>query len=446
MSKLPSITNNNLNQIFFALLPDHHSGQNLGNKEKLSEIQDLLRYGVDVNGEVQPGITPLCKTIKDGGSKILVELLIHYGAELDNSPSGFEWTDTDGQIIRNQVYALAKQRTIRCKDKESEEILQLIQKQLVQKQLPQAETEQAEQAGFETDWSARAGFENNAGVSATASLGRSTKEVANNGSASLFQNAFSTAFVCNNTSTNGTGYGSNVNTINNVNNLNNANSVNHGNVASLPLQGIMIKKKIFVFEFDNTLVNEHFHRILKKMGVAPGHASSDLVEFLFLKYGMKNKEILHAIFKDILDNEDCICIASNSRYPETIYAMINNLGLSESEKQQIFYVPPDLNTTEDLTIGKNLDIFRAMLHFHIIDINAVYLIDQDRTNLQIARVKLNIPDSNLIKVDPDPNPAPNHLHYIQNILKKSKVTKFETNSKQATKLMQAHAFKNLGKS
>lgn len=402
MSILPPIANNNLSQIFFALLPDASSGQNRGKKEKLSEIQDLLRYGVDVNAEIQPGLTPLCKSIKEGGSKILIELLIHYGARVELSPPGFEWKESDGKIIRNQVYALARQRCLGApEDKESLEILHLIQKQLVQRHL-------------QLSCSGLASEEVNILANMGIAIPESSEAFGGNTS------VHAAGAHAQGPHTQGTRdygvdeYGKEL--------------ANHTNVASLPMtslsmHGMSFKKKIFVFGFDNTMVNEDFHKILKSMGVAAGHASADLVEFLLIKYGIKNKEILYKVFKDILENDDGICIASNSRYPETIFAALKVLGFSEEEQQHIFYVSPDLNTVEDLTIGKNLDILRAMLHFGIIDINSVFLIDHERTNLQIAKGKLNIPESNLIKVEVGRNPTPNHLLHIQAILNKNKAVK-----------------------
>lgn len=330
MSSMSPFTNNNLTQIFFALLPDKHAQQNIGKKEKFSEIQDLLKHGLEVNTPIYPGYTPLCKVIKEGGSKALVELLLQHGARVDSDHPSFEWVDVDGQVIRNPVYALARQRSLEYRDKESFEIQHLIQKHLIQKHL------------------------------------------ANTGISAYTEEEFPSEIY---------------------------KPPRESAITPFPLSEVTNKKKIFVFDFENTIVNVHFHNILKDMGVAPGRASQDLLEFLLQKYGIKHQAFLLEVFRDILETENGICIATHSRYPETVFATLSTIGLTNEEIERIFYSPPDLNTELDLTLGKNYAILQAMVHFQVIDINAVYLIDHERTNLQIARGKLNLPESNLIWVE-----------------------------------------------
>jgi hypothetical protein len=376
MGSLSPFANNNLTQIFFALLPDSHSQQNIGKKEKLSEIQDLLKHGVDVNALIHLGYTPLCKVIKEGGSKALVELLLHYGAKVESLNDSFEWTDTDGQVIRNQVYALARQRSIEGRDKESFEIQHLIQKHLIQKHL------------------------------------------ANSGISTYSDDVFPSEIF---------------------------KPPRDSAVTPFPLSEVANKKKIYIFDFENTIVNAHFHHILKDMGVAHGRASTDLVEFLLIKHGIKNKENLLTLWRDILQSENCLCIATHSRYPETVFASLVALGLSEEEIGKIFYNPPDLNTDLDLTFGKNLAILQAMVHFEVIDINAVYLIDHERTNLQIAKGKLNMPEANLIWIEEEQSEEkggqiPSYLQRVQSTFKKklanqeikspTKLTSYQEESKK----------------
>lgn len=348
MSSLPLFANNNLTQIFFALLPDKNSNQNIGKREKLPEIQDLLKFGVDVNAEIRPDYTPLCKVIEHGGSKALVELLIYFGAKVDSQGLGFEWTDVDGTVISNQLYALARQRYLKSQDKESLDIQQLIQKQLIQKHLSLSTG-----MGILEETQTQRLDEGNANIS-------------------------------------------------------------HIGSQPINLNEITLKKKLYVFSFDNTLVNGHFHNILKDMGVAHGRASPDLVEFLLEKYGIKNKTVLLEVFQNILKNGDCISIATATRYPETVFAALIALGLTDDEIDQIFYTCPVLDSAPDLTLGKNLDILKAMVHFDVIDINAVFLIDFEATYLNIAKAKLNVPESNLILVEIGQNPSVAYLQRIQN--------------------------------
>lgn len=342
MGSVP-FSNNNLSQIFFALLPEKNSGQNIGKREKLSEIQDLLKLGVNVNAELYSGYTPICKVIEEGGSKTLVETLVHHGAIIDiNLPLGQEWVDIDGKVIQNKIYALARQRCLRCQDKESQEIQQLIYQTLIQ----------------------------NSKISAhSGSLPNHSPQTPQN--EMVLNEAINSS------------------TLQFKNKLNGFNHVVED----------FTKKKIFIFDFENTLVNGHFHNILKNMGVANGRASADLVDFLIEKYGFKHKEWMLCLFRDILRNGDCISIASSSRYPETIHAVLDALGLSAEERANIFYDPPDLNSAPDITLGKNLDILKSMIYFEVIDVNAIYLIDCEQTNLQLAKSRLNLPESNLIKVD-----------------------------------------------
>lgn len=391
MSSLTRFANNNLNQIFLALLPNKTNNQNIGKKEKLSEIQDILKFGVDVNTEIHPGFSPLCKVIEEGGSKALVETLLYYGAKVENSHDDFMWTDTDGTVITNQAYALARQRYLKEKTKESLDIQQLIQKQLIQKHLSislsaalSQENEEHQLTNFgSTERDPEFRLKNLNGLNGLSDLSDLS------------------GLTCLNQSTN----------ISKVTNV----------LASTYPEDRSIKKRLYIFSFDEVLVNGHFDNILKEMGVAPGKASNDLVEFLFSKYGIKHKEILIQVFQNIFKNNDYISIASTTRYPETVFAMLVALGLSDDEIDQIYYNRPDLTLEPDLTVGKNLDILKAMIHFDIIDINSVYLIDHDRTNLQIAKSKLNLPDTNLLKVESGQDASQQHLQQILNLYLKRKV-------------------------
>src|SRR5438128_967617 len=117
----------NITQIFFALLPDHNQIQ-AGKKEQISEIQDLLNLGIDLDIEIYPGYTALCKVIDARGSKQLVELLLRYGAKvIIPNTEDFEWRDPEGKIINNKVLALSMQRYLKYKDAESFAIQKLIE-------------------------------------------------------------------------------------------------------------------------------------------------------------------------------------------------------------------------------------------------------------------------------------------------------------------------------
>lgn len=384
MGALPFSTHN-LTQVFLALLPDNGTGQNIGRREKLTEIQDILKFGIDINSEIHPGYTPLCKVIECGGSKALVELLLNAGAKIETNKE-FAWQDVDGRVIKNQVYALARQRVQKYQDKESLEILELIQNQWMALSTSSQEV---------------------LDIKSGASLSRDNDSISKNKLFPKDQNISLAQSVS-------------------------SEDPSHSTAPLMFIEG-MFKKKIYIFDFDNCIVNGNFHNILKNMGVAPGRASPDLVEFLLEKYGIKNKELLLCIFRDILKNKDCICIASNTRYPETLSATLNALGLTQEEQSQIYYEPPVLESIPDLTQGKNLDVLKAMIHFSVIDINSVYLIDYDKTNLQIAKSRLNIPESNLIKVEIGNEAFPSHLQLLQKTLRKS----FETLEEEENKFTQA---------
>ncbi len=420
-----SFSNNNLTQIFFALLPDMNSGQNIGKREKLAEIQDLLKFGVDVNAELHSGYTVLCKVIEDGGSKSLVELLLNYGARIDVPKNlGVEWEDIDGQLINSQVYALAKQRQLRLQDKESLEIQQLIHKHLIQNHMLNTHKVENMHTG-QTIHNAQnvQGIQGIQGIQAAQStqiLMQQIQHAQQLQHPGLIQQQEFVQQIA-----------SPQKPILQEQSLNKSHplradmqvhsqeTTSHLAMTYHPAVEDVIKKKIFIFDFDNTMVNGHFHNILKNMGVANGRASQELIEFLLEKYGIRNKEFLVNIFRDILNGGDCISIASSSRYPETIIAALSALGLTEEERSKIFYDPPDLKTPLDLTMGKNVDILKAMIYFEVIDVNAVYLIDHDSTNLQLAKSRLNIPESNLIKIESDPENLIMHLRMIQKLVRRN---------------------------
>ncbi len=164
-------------------------------------------------------------------------------------------------------------------------------------------------------------------------------------------------------------------------------------------------KKLFVFDFDQTIVNAHWHYLLAKLDVEPGYPSKNILEFLMDKMqeesaGIKNRDALRKLFREILSKGHHLSIRSHSLYPGAIRYVLSELGLSP-EEIDIAYQDPDLSETpKNESKGKNAEIIEDMLRFGISHPAQVTLIDDLEINLTKARqIGVFGIDSNITSID-----------------------------------------------
>ncbi len=163
--------------------------------------------------------------------------------------------------------------------------------------------------------------------------------------------------------------------------------------------------RLFCFDFDNTLVDGHFHNALFNLSVPSGKATAEQIASLLNSHGIFNAELLLTTFRAILSNGHHIAITTWSEYPEVIVPTLQKLGLNSEEIAQIHVesgIPPSQEA------GKSGHIARAKQHFGITDNKNVFLIDDDEDNILQARKE---GQTGFHAVSPKTN-----TDYLQNIL------------------------------
>jgi hypothetical protein len=141
-------------------------------------------------------------------------------------------------------------------------------------------------------------------------------------------------------------------------------------------------RQLFCFDFDNTMVNAHFHAILEGQGVQPKKATAAQIQSLLNENQILNHKTLLEIFKQILSNGHHIAITTWSEYPEVIVPTLQKLGLNPAEIAMIHIESGLPQSGQD---RKSQHIKRAKKHFGIEDNIRVCLIDDDERNIIQAR-------------------------------------------------------------
>lgn len=158
-------------------------------------------------------------------------------------------------------------------------------------------------------------------------------------------------------------------------------------------------KKLFVFDFDETLVLEHWHNTLTRLKIPQGYPSEDVFNYLMgnpsslenihgpmHNPGLRDEAMMKKTLRAMLDKGHHIAIATFSKYPGIVKMALKRLGLTQQEiNQKIFYPETDLSV--DVVEGptrKNPIILAAMKHFGVKEFGQVTLIDDDNNNRDIA--------------------------------------------------------------
>jgi hypothetical protein len=136
------------------------------------------------------------------------------------------------------------------------------------------------------------------------------------------------------------------------------------------------------FDFDNTIVDGHFHNRLKILQITPGSATPADINDLLEKHKILNQEELLKTMRALLKKGHHIAITTWGEYPEVIPPTLRKLGLTEAEIAEI-HIESGFPTS--LTQGKSEHITRAKRHFGITDNRHVWLIDDDEKNIAQAK-------------------------------------------------------------
>lgn len=180
---------------------------------------------------------------------------------------------------------------------------------------------------------------------------------------------------------------------------------------------------LFTFDFDQTLVNIHWHSYLIRFGQQGSH-NPDIIknylEKLQLKedYGFKNKDILISTFKQILSNPKArLAITSTSKFPDSIKQALDSMSLTAEQRARIYYRVPVLGVPapekeDEASSNRVKDVLDAMEHFNIADPSRVVHTDDFLPNLR--RLEEELPGVKTIPVEDKPNPeGARHLVEVQ---------------------------------
>lgn len=142
---------------------------------------------------------------------------------------------------------------------------------------------------------------------------------------------------------------------------------------------------VICWDFDETLVNGHFHNQLFYMGVQPkGEQPQHAVE-LIKRFGLKNPEKVRDSIRLALNNGHKVAVTSFTLYKGIVGPTLRAIGLNEEEIAQI-YIRGEFPSDGPSTLnGKREHIQDVMKHFNITDEAKVILVDDSERNCAAAR-------------------------------------------------------------
>jgi hypothetical protein len=167
--------------------------------------------------------------------------------------------------------------------------------------------------------------------------------------------------------------------------------------------------RLYCFDFDNTIVDGHYHNELNKKGVKPGKATLGDINTLLVKHPILNQSKLLETFRSILKNDHHLAITAWNEYPEVIPWILRILGLTEDEIAKV-HIESGFPTSFDQ--GKSEHIEKAKKHFNVTDNRFVWLIDDDEKHIAQAKK-----DGQLTVHVTTPQTSTDYLTLIQHFLK-----------------------------
>lgn len=208
--------------------------------------------------------------------------------------------------------------------------------------------------------------------------------------------------------------------------------------------------KLICFDFDETIVNGHFHATMKGRGVRANDtaigvqvlqqngtfknmhtgqtvpkssgASLETIEaFLASADGLKNGAEMAQTIREAIDNNHKIAITSFTHYPEVVLPTLKKLGLEDKYIQQICIVGgyPDHGNPDKSPDGKEQHIAAAIQHFNNqgagLKREDTMLVDDSTHNLS------KVPSGATVTVPKDRNPLPTYFEAIRRFASKAPV-------------------------
>ena len=164
---------------------------------------------------------------------------------------------------------------------------------------------------------------------------------------------------------------------------------------------------LFFIDFDQTIVNGHFHNsLMSKFRTKPGSINNSIFITELLNdpnTGPKNPDQMRDFIRSALQNGHKICITSFTQFPEVFKSTLQKIGLTEDEISKIGLV---YGLPKNQSQGKQDHINAAMRTNNITDKRQVCLIDDDENNCNLARAN----GMQAITVPKQVNAAPTYLN------------------------------------
>lgn len=202
----------------------------------------------------------------------------------------------------------------------------------------------------------------------------------------------------------------------------------------------ILPKKVILFDFDQTLVNGHFHNALAKedeevvarnkaAGLKNGgeysgtfhnlsfEAQKIKIDNLIQKYGIKNQKLLLDIMRVALAEGHQLGIVNFTAYPQGILPSLKALGLNEQELEH-FKKPGHISAWLPLNqqLGKKEHILNCLKKMSENDgieyeVEQVIFLDDLPNNIATAENDPELGGKGLIciQVPSEPNAAPDYL-------------------------------------
>lgn len=233
-------------------------------------------------------------------------------------------------------------------------------------------------------------------------------------------------------------------------------------------------EKLVCIDFDQTIVNGHFHAHFSNKGVTPLVAENGIQvkdangNFALITQpdvvaskgtgappeqiaalldnqipddfdpqkkqitGPKHGTQMCAAIRNALQNGTRVAITSFTKYPEVIEPTLEKIGLTKDEIAKIYIVGgfPSHGKPDGSPNGKQEHIEQAMKHFGITDPKNVMVVDDTENNLKKAEEKQSIPKENLVSVPKDINPE--NKSYFAKIAAFSNTAPILSSQKQST--------------
>jgi len=144
-----------------------------------------------------------------------------------------------------------------------------------------------------------------------------------------------------------------------------------------------MSRKLFCFDFDQTLVNGHFHNTICNAKLKRKEQLPQFVDQLLAdpNMGLKNSKEVKEIMRSALQNGHSVAIVSFTSFPQCFEPTLRKIGLTSEE---IALIGKFHGFPTDPKNHKNEHLKKAMEYAKITDNSAVYLIDDDPANCEHA--------------------------------------------------------------